>query len=231
MKRFLFIPIFIFYTTALAQESSSILFRVGMGTYSMKSQKQFQKDYDRSSKIRHADVHTFPAFPTVGGSVGIRLSSAASLGLWAEYCSTGGRLHYKDYSGHSVMDQRLKSFQIGPFIQYRFVKSASWPLYFTFHSSIANTKENMRTELKVGTQSFKESYDLKSLNYGFRPGIMLGHHVHALLFQLGIGTEFQLHGTLKEAKDKDVYFKTSDGKDLVAQWDGLRLTLGIGFKL
>jgi len=48
---------------------------------------------------------------------------------------------------------------------------------------------------------------------------------------LGIGTELQLHGTLKDAKNKDLYYQTRDGKDLLAQWDGLRFTFGTGFKL
>jgi len=229
MKKLIFIPLLILITSVMAQESNTLLFRVGFGTYSMKSQKQFQQDFLRSSKIPFVNVHNFPAFPTFGGSLGIRVSPSASIGLWAEYASTGGRLHYKDYSGHAVLDQVLKTFQAGPFIQYNINKSTSWPIYLTLHSSIAPTNEHIRSEVKVGNQTVKESYKLNSLNYGLRPGFMMSRQVSAMVFQLGIGTELQLHGTLKE--NKDLYFKTSDGKEMVAQWDGLRLTFGIGFKL
>lgn len=231
MKKLIFIPLLFIISSVLAQESNSLIFRVGMGTYSMKTQKNFQEDYRRSSIIRHASVHSFPAFPTFGGSAGIKVSPSTSIGLWGEYSSTGGRLHYQDYSGYSVMDQVLSAFQIGPFMQTRLIKSTSWPVYFTLHSSIVNTKEKLSSDLKVGNQSYKETYNLKSLNYSIRPGIMLAHSINSMIFQLGVGSELQLHGTLKDEKKRDLMFRTSDGKDLTAQWDGMRVTFGIGFKL
>jgi hypothetical protein len=36
---------------------------------------------------------------------------------------------------------------------------------------------------------------------------------------------------LKDKNNKNLIFRTSDGQDLNAQWDGMRLTFGIGFQL
>lgn len=231
MKKVILIPLLFLCSFASAQESHALLFRVGLGTYSMKTQKQFQKDFIRNSKIRMMPVHSFPAFPTFGTSLGFKVSPSVSLGAWGEYASTGGRLHYGDYSGYSQMDQVLKSFQAGPFIQYRIVKSSSWPLYLSLHSSLAHTTEKLTSEIEVGGQFNSESYKLRSLNFTLRPGVILAHQINVFVLQMGIGSEFQLAGDLKDVKDKDLLFRTSDGTNLTAQWDGLRLTFGFGFKL
>jgi hypothetical protein len=210
-----------------AQEKSSLIFRIGMGTYSMKSQKLFQNDFSKRLGIPFRKIHEFPNFPTYGGALGFRISDAASMGLWGEFASTGGRLHYSDYSGHAMLDQVLTSFQAGPYLQLRVNLSDSWPLYFTAHGSIATTTENIKSEFKIGTESEMERIRLTAVNYGVRPGLMLGHPIGVFNFQLGIGAEILSARELKN--DKDMVIKTSDRKELSAQWSGWRMTFGVGF--
>ena len=231
MKAYLILLMFFLFSTAFAQESNSLLFRIGVGTYSMKSQKLLQQDFNNNSRIPFRAVHSFPPFMTFGGSFGVKISERASLGLWAEYASTGGRLSYKDYSGYAKIDQVLNSFQIGPFAQYRINKSIDWPIYITMHSSLARTNQKLSSEVEVGSAFEKENYTLKSINYGLRPGIMLARDLKPFTFQLGIGAELQFHGDMDVKSNDNLIFTTSDGEKLVSQWDGLRLTLGIGFKL
>lgn len=231
MKAYIFIPLILLFFSTYGQESNSIMFHAGIGTYSMKSQKLFQQDFNKNSPVQFAKVHSFPAFPTFGGSFGIRVTDRASLGLWAEYASTGGRLHYKDYSGYALMDQVLKSFQVGPFMQYRISKSVDWPIYVTLHSSVASTSQKLTSEIEIEGNFEGEQFKLRSINYGLRPGLMIAKELKPFIFQFGLGAEFQLHGDMKIASNKDLILKTSDGKPLVSQWDGLRMTFGIGFKL
>jgi len=231
MKKLILVFLWLIFSSASAQESQNLIFRVGYGTYSMKSQKKFQHEYNINSNVRLIKVHSFPYFPTLGISLNFPVSPSFSLGIWGEYASTGGRLHYSDYSGYAVMDQVLSTLQAGPFIQYRVNKSTSWPFYFTLHGSFAHTIEKLTSEIKVNGKLDNEFFKLKSLNYGIRPGIMIAHHLNLFVFQMGVGSELQIHGELKDKRKKDIIFRTSDGKNLTAQWDGIRLTFGIGFKL
>ncbi|GGF50759.1 hypothetical protein [Echinicola rosea] len=231
MKVFVFVPLLLLFSLSYAQESNTLMFRVGMGTYSMKSQKLFQQDFMKNSPIPYAKTHTFPPFATFGSALGFNVSKHASIGLWVEYTSTGGRLHYQDYSGHALMDQVLKSFQIGPFMQYRINKSVEWPIYLTLHSSVASISEEMTSEFEIEDNFESENYKLKGINYGLRPGIIIAHEVKPFIIQFGLGGEIQFHGDMKVVSDNDITFRTSDGNNLASQWDGLRMTLGIGFKL
>jgi|GEM_PF-4225178 len=218
---------FVLCLSAQAQEKSTLIFRIGMGSYAMKSQKLFQNDFSKRLDIPFRKVHEFPNFPTYGGALGFRISAAASVGLWGEFSSTGGRIHYSDYSGHALMDQVLTSFQAGPYIQLRLNVSDSWPFYFTAHGSVATTTENIKSEFKIGSQSVKEQIRLTATNIGFRPGLMLGHPVGVFNFQFGLGAEIQSARELTDNKEN--VLKTSDRKELTAQWSGWRMTLGVGF--
>ncbi len=230
MKLFALIILqFVIIFSANAQEKSTLVFRVGMGSYSMKSQRLFQNDFSKQLRIPFRKVHEFPNFPTFGGALGFRISDVASMGLWGEFSSTGGRLHYSDYSGHALLDQVLTSFQGGPFAQYRINKSEVWPLYVTAHGSIVAVTENIRSEFNIGLQSQIEQIKLKATNFGIRPGLMLGHSVGVLNFQFGVGAEIQSTGKLQD--NKDAVLMTSDRKELSAQWSGWRMTLGVGFVL
>ena len=198
-----------------------------MGSSSMNSQKLFQNDFSKRFGIPFRTIHEFPNFPTFGGALGSRVSNTASIGLWGEYASTGGRLHYSDYSGHALLDQVLTSFQVGPYFQVRLNKSDAWSFYFTAHGSVSTTTVNIKSEIKIGSESEIERISLKATNYGLRPGLMLARSVGVLNFQLGAGTEILSARALKS--DKDMVIKSSNTEELTAQWNGWRMTFGVGF--
>lgn len=208
-------------------QNNVVLFRTGIGTYSMKSQKSFQREFRTQSGIPMKNVHDFPPYLTFGFSAGIRTSAASTLGVWMDYCSTGGRLHYKDYSGMARFDQLLKAYQFGVYYQVQINKSRNWPLFATIHNSLIATRLTMTSELVLGKQSQSESLSLRSLNFSFRPGIALQKKVKVFVFQASAGFDIEAHGKMRENK-KDRWFETSNGKALTAQWDGLRLSLGAG---
>lgn len=217
------------FFSAYAQEASMLVFRVGLGNYNMKSQKLFQQDFLQGSEIPYRKVHEFPNFPTFGGAASFRIAPKASLGLWFELASTGGRLHYKDYSGYALMDQVLTSFQGGPFVQYRLNKSEEWPLYITAHGFAATVTQKIRSEFQIVGPPETEEITLKATNLGIRPGFMLGHALGMFNFQLGFGAEIRSIDTLEDKEKR--FFRTSDGKNLTAEWNGWRMTLGVGIAL
>jgi hypothetical protein len=228
MKYCILIILVIISSSVFAQEENMVSFKTGIGTYSMKAQKQFQKDYKKFSNLPFAQVHSFPAFPTFGGTISFRTSKRSSIGIWTEFASNGGRLHYQDYSGHILMDQILTSIQGGPFVQYPINQSTTWPFYLTLNGSLVSTREKIYTEIVVSDQLSSQTVKLKALDFGLRPGLMISHKLSPIIIQLGIGYEFQFHKDMTDIKNKDLTIVTSDNKPLIAQWDGLRVNLGIG---
>ncbi|MBX2946794.1 MAG: hypothetical protein KF725_13245 [Cyclobacteriaceae bacterium] len=195
----------------------------------MKTQREFQEGFMQSTDIPLKPVHTFPAYLTFGGEVAFKAFDQSAVGLWLDYTSTGGTLHYKDYSGYARMDQLLKCVQTGVFYQWQVNTSNMWPFFITSHFSAIFSKETIRTELVIGTTQATEQISLRSVNFGFRPGLMIQRKFDNFVTQANLGYDFQGNGQLKT--EKDAALTTPEGKDLTAQWAGLRVGIGIGILL
>jgi hypothetical protein len=203
------------------------LFHVGFGTYRMKMQKKFQEDFLKRNQLPLRVVNKFPPYLSFGASLSFKILPHSAAGIWYEYGSTGGRLHYKDYSGFAFLDQRLTYSQIGVFFSHKINHSVTWPLLLTTHLSTAKTRETVVYEITVGNTTEREQLNLTSMGLSFRPGITLQHNVRRLLFEGNLGIEAQFPGVLKNNKNER--FRTSQGEIVTAQWSGVRLQFGVGF--
>lgn len=205
----------------------SVLFHTGVGTYRMKEQKELQNEFSKTV-LPWRPVHKFPPYWNFGGSLSFPISPKLRTGGWFEFGSTGGTLDYSDYSGSARMDQLLQYTQFGGFLSVHINNSEAWPIFFTSHVSIAKTKANLAYEIIIGTDSEKFSEFFKSTNVGFRPGLMLERKLGALVFQTGLGIEFQLPGILRDTKSGSS-LTNNKGENVRAQWSGIRAQIGAGF--
>lgn len=225
--RILIVFILLTGSLSLHAQESTITFRWGISTYGMKEQKKLQQDFKASNPaLPWKVVHSFPAYYNFGGNVSIRASQKSSLGVWYEYNSTGGRLHYRDYSGFVYFDQALRSSQVGLHWQHVLKASDSWSVMFTSHFSVVLTKEVVDFAIQIGSDNEMESLTLSSKHLGLRPGFLLQRTLGTFVFQSALGYEFQTRGQLTSKDER--YLQDSEGDKVTAQWDGLRLTLGVG---
>ncbi len=214
----------------LHAQESAITFRWGISTFGMKEQRRLQSDFKTNNPtLPWKVVHSFPVYYNFGGNLSIKVSQKSSLGVWYEYNSTGGRLHYKDYSGFVYFDQVLRSSQIGAHWQHLLKGSQQWSLMFTNHVSVVFTKEVVDFAIQIGSDNETETLTLTSKHLGIRPGLLLQRKLGSFLFQSALGYEFQTRGQL--TSDDDRYLIDNNGDKVTAQWDGLRLTLGVGILL
>jgi len=229
MKKTL-LPLLVFcFITMFCKGQVNVLFHTGTGTYWMKEQKELQEDFRNNSELPWQPVHKFPPYWTFGGSLSFQVLPKFRAGGWMEYGSTGGTLHYADYSGSARLDQLLHYTQFGGFLSLQINKSESWPIFFTSHLSVAKTKESLSYEIIVDTSKDEDSQLFESTSFGFRPGLMTEHKIKVWVFQAGVGMELQIPGVLNS---KDGYALTnSEGENVRAQWTGIRAQLGVGFQL
>lgn len=226
----IFAALFFFWTHNLMAQESSIVLRWGLSTFSMKEQRNLQDDFRQVNRaIPFKAVHTFPIYYNFGAALAIKTSDKSAIGFWYEYNSTGGRLHYKDYSGYAFFDQTLNSSQFGGFYQYALTASGKWSILATGHLSVVFTNEKVDFAINIGPETEAESYGFKSSHLGIRPGILFQRKLNLVLFQCGMGYDLQTRGKL--TTQDDLYLTDSNGSEISAQWDGLRVFLGLGITL
>lgn len=225
MKSSVLIFFLIISSLATAQENS-IVFHTGLGTYSMKSQKQLQNDF-RKYGIPYKAVHEFPPYITLGVDIGFKVGMKTAAGVWYEYTSTGGRLSYEDYSGMAQLDQLLHCSQIGGFVKTQINRSDEWQLFATAHFSAIFTNGEIRSKLMIGSvYGESDQLALHSFEVGIRPGLMIQRKIRRLIIQGQLGYEIQYHLPMKTAEGYTIY--TLNDQPVKAQWDGIRASIGIG---
>lgn len=206
------------------------MIRAGWGTFSMKSQKDLQ-DYFHEQIWMMRKVDEFPPFWNFGGSLGFKTSQRSAVGFWGEYTSTGGRLHYRDYSGEASVIQSLKAFQVGMFYQLQLNQSQAWPIFFTTHGSVVSSRMDIETSVFIGSSGSEDQEAFKSINLALRPGLMIQRRVKEFLFQAGIGGELQTHGSMRSYDGSIDNLVLPDGQEVTAEWDGFRAFIAVGARL
>lgn len=226
MKKTLLLFAFLL-VAVLCHGQARVLFHMGAGTFRMKAQKDLQEEF--RSDLPWRQVHKFPPYWTYSGSLSFQLLPKFRVGAWIEYGSTGGTLHYADYSGSARLDQLLHYTQYGLFMDYRINKSETWPMFITSHISKVGTKESLSYQIVVGNSIDEELLHFKSSNIGFRPGFMMEHHIKMWVFQASLGIEMQLPGVLYHS---DGFALTNNaGDNVYAEWTGMRAQLGVGLRI
>src|SRR5438477_595073 len=124
-----------FLAGVTSAQQSSVVLQTGIGSYSMRSQKTFRDEFLTSSGLPMKIVDNFPIYYSFGLKGVFRINDASAVGAMLEYMSTGGRLDYKDYSGHALLDQALKATQYGVYYQFKINHSEIWQLFGTVYAS------------------------------------------------------------------------------------------------
>jgi hypothetical protein len=232
MIRKIQILILFFLPVVATAQKWSVSGEIFYGTFKMKSMEEFQRSVQKwQPSYEYQIVEKFPPFVGYNLLTGYDISPGITLGVRLQYVSTGGRVDYGDYSGQITHDQLLQAFSIGINSTFRITKPSDWQAYLAFTAGAMGTSLNLSTTAQVSdSQSSYDSY-LHSYNYFFNPAIKVSRKLsgHLVLYAT-CGYEFQIHRTLRLPQDDRAYLKTTEGHDVIAEWDGMRLGAGISYQ-
>jgi hypothetical protein len=204
------------------------------GTFKMKSMKDYQQSVvDGSDRFKYKIVDNFPAYVGYNFIAGYNVSPRTTLGVRVQYTSTGGRLAYGDYSGERTIDHLLHGYSLGLNSTYRLANRRNWEFYLSGTAGVMRTSlTNVYSSYVYDQPSSPYEYRFRSYNYFFNPAIAVKRRFNDHLgLCASLGYEFQIHRTLRSTINDEWYLKTTDGKDdVVAEWDGLRISIGISYR-
>jgi len=226
-----FIFILMIFSLPGKSQNWNLQFSTTYGTYSMKDLKEIQQSLQIQAQPFSAKiVESFPS--RFGYDVAfIRTNSKRSIGLFYSYQSTGGRIHYEDYSGELKMDQIINGNSIGAFITGDLTKSESYKLYGGIRVGITATNLKLQnTIVALDQQYLSERYKFESLNLFASP--LLGGKVFYNRFYGFLEARYEWHaakGPLTLNGDGDVYVTVNSDEKAKADWDGFRASVGIGY--
>lgn len=212
-------------------QGEKLLFQVNYATFHMRGMKEMQNDFAEQIK-ENVDAKVLSSFPAYSGyelNFNTEFAEGHQIGGYVGYYSTGGRIHYEDYSGEIKMDQLLKNVSAGVYNELSFYNLAESDFIFSFRAGITLTQYQIISLLQVEKIAEKEDIGFNSINIHLSPGICYRYPIGKIFF-VQAEARYELHapGSLRLNSDKDAKLIDSKGDEIKAHWDGFRLGISIG---
>ena len=237
MRKFVLIIVlfFVMLTISGFGQNTQLRFKAGFGTYSMSELKSLQRatlnNLTANFDVPVTVVDNFPGQFQPQVQLVWPIGSDYHTGLIVDYASTGGRLHYSDYSGNIKVDHILSRYAVGWTIEK--VERRWQHATFSGFLGVLGMRSKMRIE---GTVQLFDEVDEEKVNavaygIGILPGAALESQLGSLVIRIEIGGEYNFSADLHLVDDKNAKFRV--GQDGIgAQWIGFRggLTLGLPVK-
>lgn len=215
-----------------AQVKLSIGATAGYASFSMKDLKAYQKErllqFDLPMKV----VDEFPPYLNFGANFTVNTKSGlfeAFLG----HTSSGGRIHYGDYSGYASEELLAKMTYVGVMAATRLFNIKSADVYLGVQGlHYFNTLKIAHTEVLYDSDwNQYYSFSVKSMNIAFAPVIEIQRPLKKFRLKGNIAYEMHISGNLAYDENADYTLKNAAGDDVKLDPSGIRCNLGIGYIL
>lgn len=199
------------------------------GSYSMKSLEALQK----SMLLSQLPLEIVESYPSrIGFEISmLRSFGKFSLGAFLTKASTGGRVSYADYSGSVNYDLIANNTIVGVQIEGALIKKETWELFFSLREGVGFNTMKYKSTWSLGENSSSQQEKFKSINLVVSPGF--GGRVFYKNFFIHPEVRYETHflkGDLHYSNNNDAYLEVNGEKSQV-DWDGVRLSFSVGYRL
>ncbi len=210
----------------------------GYGQYQMGALKEFQQDIQAfyvSEGLPLQTVHDFPghwdaeiraSIPILNFNNG-KLNIGASLG----YGSTGGRIHYADFSGEIGVDQVLEYRSLGLIFERSFTHTSQSTFYISAKQTLRFTNLDFTEFLALGDTGDSESLSFKSTSFGLQPQLGYAVFIGNTFVRVNAGYQIEIPSGLTFSANRNAKLIDSSGDTIGANWSGLRLGFMLGMQI
>jgi hypothetical protein len=214
-------------------ESYGFEVRVGYGSCAMNSLKKdlhyYQKQLQDSIPVKV--VNDYPPYYNFGVSGFVDFEDW-DFGASFTFYSTGGRIHYADYSGELGFEHLLKGYNFGPFARYKFLRSDKFNADLTVQMSYQHTNLLSSAWHRIGADEERESAEFYSDSFAFT--VLLGgkYYITPWLYMGGrFGYFFDSKGLFRLLENKEIRLVDHEGVDMTSDWTGWRAEIFIGTRI
>jgi hypothetical protein len=185
------------------------------------------------SNIPAKIVESFPPFYGFKGGFLISMqkgdTNTFSVGGVGEYTSTGGRVHYKDYSGEVRADEMASVVSIGGVINIK--KKINETFSVSYQMSIRYFYSSLRYSLlaQVGGSGTSEMLEFFSSSAGIEPAILPTWEILGTQFGLAVSYLVYFPTALKSENYSGRYLINRSRNKVRIDWSGFRIGVLLGY--
>lgn len=229
MKTFLSTLVTLLLCLAAIGQHAEIDLNTGIGIYSLKNLKNFQKNAkDDLNPLNVHMVADFPAYPNYTLSQLWYFSKSFQAGINLGFFTTGARNSAKDYSGEYTLDMILDGYRAGlqiGFLSYS-LNSFSFTTNFLMGANFTIFKLKEDIEI-VGMNHIHSANKFYSTTFFCLPGVSVGYPLNNhYSINLSIGYQLETNGKLKNENR----YMSYHNQDVLVNWSGFRTSCGLAIR-
>ena len=226
----IFITIIILTVNSRAQDNF-ISVKAGYGAYGMNDLERIQNflvEYYAQQQLPVSSVDNFSPYWNYQVQFSRKLSESFNLKGFYSFASTGGRVHYSDYSGEIKSEQIVSASFLGIGLEYFFNRMESFRYFTAIQTSVVFSSLDINDLFRIYNQSTKDVTQFNSTGFGIEPLVGAEFDIMSILFRLEFGFLFNASGAFYFSEDSDIELKI-EGKEISPNWMGYRIGFSIGF--
>lgn len=154
--------------------------------------------------------------------VGSSDSPSTFIGAVFDYASTGGRVHYQDYSGELRNDQVAVAYSGGGVLVRRYRLSLPLDLEASLSARLVYSTFRETFFSRIGSTSRTDEAKFTSWSVGIEPCLMPTYHLAPLTLGLSVSYFIYLPSELKYDGSVESYLMIAPGEKATINWSGLR---------
>jgi hypothetical protein len=227
----LILLIFGSFTTAALGQNISVEGFAGYGTYQMRDLKNLLQVELEEVEIPVRITENFPPYVNGGFQVGVHHDFFETGFRYGHY-STGGRVHYKDYSGEYGFDVTMNAHTIGAFTRMVLFEKQKFQLKGAVAGLACFSYGKIEEYLIVNGEKDNLLLEVASTSFVLEPSLVPTLQVADVLYVgLSLGCALDLGGGLHLAEDREAKLVDNKGEPITTNWYGIRtgILLGIMF--
>lgn len=223
---------FLVLVTSCVAQKFTLNVSSGIGTYTMKDLKAFQKGIKAQFPFEPTVTDEFPPYFFYELSSFARPGKMFFFGFGVTYGSTGGRVQYHDYSGYLRADQLLKYLNVSVPVGVSTDLNEKVSIQFDLRPTYTMTSAELRFEQEVVGTYEDERVKFNSETLAVQPGFLLMRKFN----RFGVHAQASYYASLSQGKmylkeNSDLFLVDDNDKPLYTHWDGVRISLGLSLWL
>lgn len=235
MKVPILLPFLLCCVSLEAQGQFSVRLVPGVGTYQLSTLRDFhnQLSQDGAYPVPLTTTDLFPDLPNLEISF-LKHKEAEKLvfGLTISMGQTGARSGYRDYSGSLSLDERVRFVGLLANVAVKIGKEdGPWRFILDFRPGVLLNRLDISESIVLGNNASTTSLSFNSLNVVAQPTLGVSRVLGRFFLYAQGGYQFTLDaGKLSLDEQSGAYLTGTGGKEVTADWSGIRLGLGVGYQ-
>lgn len=198
------------------------------GSYGMEDLKALQTRFEEEYRRRDIPVERVLDFPvSLQGEFGYSFEKGPrTYGTYLNYAMTKGKDHYSDYSGETLAQQKVSRILGGFKFSQKLIKD------FRVYGKLGVSRSYLDLLFATyihGGGSEEENLHYNSWGFNLEPGLSWEYPYQNFIFNVSGGYEITKQGSTYKKDSDDELLLNRNWEEVMINWNGFRLGLGVGY--